>query len=109
MTSPVSLGQAQLALGVSLLVLVAASCGDGPAASDAEGDVSGGDAAVDAAGDASVDAPGPFAGTLRGVVVDESGAPLAGALVRFGGRSERATTGADGRFALEVLAPPVAL
>lgn len=47
--------------------------------------------------------PPPATGTLRGRVVDDDGAPLPGAVVRAGDRT--ATTGDDGTFTFEGLAP----
>lgn len=52
----------------------------------------------------------PFSGTLRGTITDEATQlPVPGAVVRFGGRPESATTLADGQYTLVVAEPPVAL
>ncbi|GEM_PF-544859 len=77
--------------------------GDG-ASADAVSDRGAGDSwpTGDTAQPADVSAPTPpasFTGTLKGVV-SSAGKPVAGALVQLGGRLQRATTGADGSFAL---------
>jgi hypothetical protein len=51
-----------------------------------------------------------FSGMLQGTVTDKATQePVEGAVVRFGGRAEIATTGKDGKYTLVVAAPPVVL
>ncbi|AKF03539.1 carboxypeptidase-like regulatory domain-containing protein [Sandaracinus amylolyticus] len=91
----------------SLVVVATPGCGAGPSSPMPDaGPLAQGDAAMPMPGDDAA-APEPTTLDVSGTLIDEAGAPVAGAHVHAGGRS--AMTDAEGRFAIDALSAPYAL